>query len=72
MKSLTEMSGMCRQCGFRYYEHYGQIIPCPRCEVESLRQQLTLERQAREDASALGDERIRELERQLAAKSRNQ
>jgi uncharacterized Zn finger protein (UPF0148 family) len=26
----------CKTCGFRYFEHQGHIIPCPRCEAERL------------------------------------
>ena len=26
----------CSACGFRYFEHNGHIIPCPRCEAERL------------------------------------
>lgn len=28
--------GECSSCGFRYFEHKGHIIPCPRCEAERL------------------------------------
>jgi uncharacterized Zn finger protein (UPF0148 family) len=28
--------GECSTCGFRYFEHHGHIIPCPRCEAERL------------------------------------
>ena len=32
--------GECAACGFRYFEHKGHIIPCPRCEAERLREWL--------------------------------
>lgn len=28
--------GECSACGFRYFEHKGHIIPCPRCTVDRL------------------------------------
>jgi len=51
----------CSDCGFRYYEHNRHIIPCPVCGLRALEA-------AREDASAIGHERIVTLTAEIAAR----
>jgi hypothetical protein len=31
------VGGQCADCGFRYWEYKGHLIPCPRCELSALR-----------------------------------
>lgn len=38
--SLMGMGAKCSTCGFRYWEHEGYIIPCPRCQIDKLRKAL--------------------------------
>ena len=36
-KEKIPMGAACGQCGLKYWEYKGHIIPCPRCEVERLK-----------------------------------
>lgn len=34
---LPPIGALCGACGFRYFEHNGHVVACPRCEVQRLR-----------------------------------
>ena len=35
--TLVGVGSICAACGFRYLEHNGHLIPCPKCEMDRLR-----------------------------------
>ena len=37
---MLSSGGQCSACGFRYFEHKGHIIQCPRCKAEQLEREL--------------------------------